>query len=808
MRFLIPLLYLILLVGKLSGQSSDLTAIFEPSDETVSYLLFDKEGNDFRMIEAFSARTYDLAPNHPRLTLSGDFTGDGLDELAVFNDLSYTPNMNPAFTCSVVRVSRSGGEVFIPSGTWFSTLNSQLDFDYVSFSVAGDYNLDGLDDIALLYNDPASDQLSIYLLESSGSGFSEAQAWYTVNRNEFNFTALEFACAGDYNGNGKPDIAVLYNYFGTAPETKQSVFIFESDGSSFELLPAAYTTTKAEYDFSNIKYALPGDYNLDSYSDIAMLLDDSLNHLLLIPVFEGSAAGQLSPAEFISIPETELDISQVLHATVGNFAGDTATDLTLFYDHPGTGSQEILVLESNLHSFKVPEIANVSDLGTLSFANLTAVLSGTFLHQPLITAATWKDDSRGAVSFTFDDGYRGAFEHGGAELEEAGLKGTFYIFTDTTIVYDGELASTSLVRSYREMGHEIGSHTHNHSNLGFLTESGNLDSLEQVLSTSVELLNERFDQQTVSMSTPFGSFQYETLVYIAQHFYTARSSQFGFNLATPYDFYALKSWPILSTTPPAYVDNLLAIAETYGTWLPLMYHDMVDIPFDEETEIYNYSRELFRETVQDAAERDLWIDTHERVYKYIRERNALKIVQLESEDMEAEPGHFSFEADDGLPDSIFNVELTLKIVLPVGWTEDSVTVGSEENFNYVAVQEDSLDRFILFDWFPINGMTITVHEGKLALSGFSERTMQPTEVNLKATPNPFHHETLVTIPGGSHTDAYLILRDIHGRIVQEIREHAGGSYRLSRESLASGIYILQLVESSGRQLGSLKVMLN
>ena len=68
------------------------------------------------------------------------------------------------------------------------------------------------------------------------------------------------------------------------------------------------------------------------------------------------------------------------------------------------------------------------------------------------------------------------------------------------------------------------------------------------------------------------------------------------------------------------MDNLLATAESYGTYLPLMYHDMVDEPFDEEADIYNYRRELFRETVQDAVSRDLWIDTHEKIYKYIRER--------------------------------------------------------------------------------------------------------------------------------------------------------------------------------------------
>ncbi len=259
MRLLAPLLILVLFIGTISGQITNLAAIYDRSDETFSYLLF----NNGNMIDAFVARSVDLAQDHPRLTLSGDFTGDGVDELAVFNDLLYKPNMNPDFTCSVISISSSRGGQFIPSGTWFSALETQLDFENVSFSVAGDYNMDGLTDIALFYNDPGLEILTIYLLESTGSGFLAAQAWYIVNRSEFNFTALKFACPGDFNGNDLPDIAVFYNYFGTAPETKQSVFLFESEGDSFSLLPVAYEASKASYDFSHMKFALSGDYNLD-----------------------------------------------------------------------------------------------------------------------------------------------------------------------------------------------------------------------------------------------------------------------------------------------------------------------------------------------------------------------------------------------------------------------------------------------------------------------------------------------------------------------------------------------------------------
>ncbi|MCK4880751.1 MAG: T9SS type A sorting domain-containing protein, partial [Bacteroidales bacterium] len=280
---------------------------------------------------------------------------------------------------------------------------------------------------------------------------------------------------------------------------------------------------------------------------------------------------------------------------------------------------------------------------------------------------------------------------------------------------------------------------------------------------------------------------------------------FGFNLTTPYDFFALKSRPVLSTNSPAYVDNLLSMAETYGTYLPLMYHDMVDEPFDEDLLIYTYSRELFRETVQLALSRDLWIDTHERIYKYIRERNALKILQLESGEMESQPGHFSFEADDDLVDSIFNVELTLKISLPDSWTEDTVTVGPEGGFNFATVQQNEAGSFILYNWLPVSGVSINVYDGKLAGTGFQNRNAQPAEVSLTAAPNPFHNETLITVSGNSIADGYLIVRDIHGRIVREIREYAGNSYRLSREDLSPGIYIIQLIDS-GKQFASLKLM--
>lgn len=785
---------ILLVFGSPAGaQLSDLSAIINRDDETISQLLFRHNGQDFDMKDAFRARNADLFENHAHLTLSGDFTGDGRDEIVFFDDVLYKPNSNPHYTLSVLRISRSLGEEFLPSGSWFSAPDADIDLDHVDHAVAADFDQDGLCDIALLYNDPASDELAIYVLKSTGSAFSGPRIWFRCQRSEFNFTAIEFALAGDFNGNGMKDLLVFYNYFGTTPDTRQALFLFESTGSFLKPPTSAYEGTKGDHDFSDMIWAHSGDFNLDPFSDIAVVMEDPTGTALRFLVFEGSAEGQLSALSYLDLPSSDPDPDAVLHSASGNFSGDQAADLALLYSNPGSGEQEILVLENHQRAFTDPVPVFSAQPDSLQFVNMSALVSGSFAFEPLVSPATWKYDRRGALSFTFDDGYRGAFEHGGAELEAAGLKGTFYIFTDTSATYGGALASTQLVREYKNMGHEIASHTDNHANLGLLTASGDLDSIHAVLSTSIELLNERFDQQTVTMSIPFGSFRHETLEIISSHFLSARSSQHGFNLATPLDFYALKSWPVVSLTSPAFVDDLMSNCEVFGTYLPLMYHQLTDEPFDENQYIYTYAREDLRETVQDALKRDLWIDTHEHIYKYIRERNAFYILDMDSSGIDQEAGWFTFVADDGLNDSIFDVELSLKVHIPQSWTQDSLTIGPDDDFSYLQVQGEGTDRYVLYNWKPVSDVSIRVHDGIYSTTGFREPGEPVARFSLLAYPNPFVEETRIRVNGNFHPDAYLILRDMQGRILRTITERSGDFFPLSRLGLPPGLYLIQLI---------------
>ncbi len=796
MKFIVAIAIGLLINSNLLAQKVDVAAIHHYSSEELSLLLFENEGDYLSLADdPFTARTYEVDDPYPNLNVTGDFDGDGVDEIALFSDLLYKPNMNPDFTCSVIKVFKSAGEILRPQATWFSKLETSLDFGYVNFSVASDFNKDGLDDIALIYNDPSSEVQKLFVLESSGNDFSEPLPYYTTNRNEFNFTALKFACAGDFNGNDDPDIAVFYNYFGTAPETKQSIFIFESDGTSFSLLPGeAYNGTKQEYDFTEMQYALAGDFNRDGYSDVAAITKNPDNQDIIIPVFEGAEDCQMKPKIYSTILSSSMELEQIIHGLAGDFSGDPASDLMLFFDDPVSGGQEMLVFQSESTLFNPPLKYFVSSPYLMPFDEITSVFAGNFVYQALVTATTWKDDMKGALSFTFDDGYKGAFEFGAAELEAAGLKGTFNVFTDTAEVYDGELAPTSLVQEYKDRGHEIGSHTLNHSNLGFITGSGDMDSLNQVLSSSLSSLNKRYSQQTSGMSIPFGSFRYETLEVLSNYFLSARSSQYGFNLSTPYDFYALKSWPILSTTSPAFVGDLISEVEEYGYYLPLMYHDMTDKPFNEDSLIYNYSSDLFRETVLGMSERDVWVDTQEQICKYILARNALKIEGINQDNSETNSGQFSFVASCDLPDSLNDVELTLQIRLPDSWTGDSISIQIGDSFLLAEVLVDKQGGYALVNCNPGEGTEVHVSQGLLASTEIEEKVNQRGTLGLLAYPNPFTSETHIYIEGQLNPDMQLLLLDMNGRMVRDYAMQGRSSISLGGETLTPGLYMILLLD--------------
>lgn len=782
-------------LSSLAVRADELVCLSGSSGDTTRFVSFLHGVEGLEAHTAFISLSSEIPGIIPELTVTGDFNGDGRNEIALFSKLPYEPNMNPGYTTSDIVMFKPAGRQLIPSGTWFSCIDTDFDFVHVDHALAGDFNSDGLDDIAVFYNMHTSEEQVIYIFESDGREFSQPRQYFTSPRSEFNFTYLKYALAGDFNDNGKPDIAVFYDYPGEDASTSQRIFVFESGETTFSLLHSFFSTTRQVMDFDHIKDAALADFDDDGFSDIAVFFSDPLasDHQLLL--FRGDASSFSGPAAWYTGDNGAVDPAGVKYIVAGSFTRDVLPDLAVFYENQENGTGEIMIYPGNKDSFSEPE--TVWSGPESVFNDISAAMSGLSRHDEMIGATTWKNNHKGAISFTFDDGAYGAFAHGAACLDDAGLKGTFYIFTDTNRVYDYPLAGKALIKAYRDKGFEIASHTMNHSNLGLLTGEGEIDSVRTLLRQSKEDLDERFQQNTLTLSIPFGSFQYETLGLIAETFLTARSSEYGYNLATPANFMALKSFPVLSTTTPATVLERVAAAEAFGYYLPLMYHDIDDEYFDPGNHTYTYSLDYLRETIDSVMQRDVWVDTHENIYKYIMERNGLEIsLTASSEEL------FSFIADDGLPDPIYNVELTLRLSIPPDWNDDYVTLDREGELTTLEVISSGDERFILFNCLP-GGAEITVYKG--VYTGIEDYGADISEsTQIKVFPNPVSTGPLkleADLPAGGEVN--LLIYDTRGNCIKNIslgRMPAGRlDYFLDTGRLAPGIYILHM-STSGRDL--------
>ncbi|WP_206433876.1 trypsin-like serine protease, partial [Streptomyces sp. ADI95-17] len=141
-------------------------------------------------------------PQESQVT-SGDFNADGKEDVAAFYDNG----------TSIEGKNRSSLFAFYSTGIGFGApkkvWSTPGGFTYASSKLAsGDFNGDGKDDVAVLYDGGISDTgrvSSLYTFTSTGTGFSSPHKTWTSS-GSFNWDASKVT-SGDYNGDGKDDIA-------------------------------------------------------------------------------------------------------------------------------------------------------------------------------------------------------------------------------------------------------------------------------------------------------------------------------------------------------------------------------------------------------------------------------------------------------------------------------------------------------------------------------------------------------------------------------------------------------------------------
>jgi hypothetical protein len=229
-----------------------------------------------------------------------DFNGDGKPDLAI---TSYTlaGSLNPL-------------TILLGNGDGTFTAAAAPSGSNVYATIAGDFNGDGKADLAVLsgaYPDPAT--LLILLGNGDGSFAAQANSLPVSANSQSLFQSIVI---GDFNGDGKVDLAVSSTYPDAVTEYQNlqvGVFLGNGDGSFSTAAP--FQTKDDTYAFS-IK---AGDFNADGNTDIAFV-DDVQTGILLS---NGDGTFTLSAV----VPESPTIDPDVDTVAIADFDGDGVPDV-------------------------------------------------------------------------------------------------------------------------------------------------------------------------------------------------------------------------------------------------------------------------------------------------------------------------------------------------------------------------------------------------------------------------------------------------------------------------------------------------
>lgn len=286
--------------------------------------------------------------------VSGDFDGDGLSDVAATGPSTWSSvPVRLARTSGSFLVKNYGFTRFPAPGTL--KLDGGLNFPFDASQnplgpVSGDFNGDGLSDIALVGYQQGWSTIPIIFSAGDGQHFWPANYPDTAFNAVVNQNAVRpRLISGDFNGDGLTDMAALGLEVGTTVQTSIAVALSNGDASFTTIVvPTSYSTGGPVTDVNTwaldpTVQIVTGDFNGDGLGDIALLRCGATGWVS-VPVVFGSA-GQLgtgipTPGKLTSFIITNQGGTNATFASAfasqagaklvaGDFDGDGSSDLAL-----------------------------------------------------------------------------------------------------------------------------------------------------------------------------------------------------------------------------------------------------------------------------------------------------------------------------------------------------------------------------------------------------------------------------------------------------------------------------------------------
>ncbi|MDX3418159.1 FG-GAP-like repeat-containing protein [Streptomyces sp. MD20-1-1] len=335
--------------------------------------------------------------------VSGDFDGDGDADLAAFYD--YGKDAQGRFQSGLWVFDSNGTSYGSPRVAWDSSSFGSWSWER-SKVVSGDFNGDGKADIGVLYNLGSADggfRTRLYTFTSTGTSFSAPKlVWDSAGSVSWNWERSKVV-SGDYDGDGKADVGVLYDLGAVDGGFRTRLWTFTSTGAAFEAPKVAWDSSSfGSWNWERSK-VVSGDYDGDGKADVGVLYDlSSTDGGFRTRLYTFTSTGAAFAA-----PKTAWDSSSFgswawgrSKVVSGDFNGDGKADVGVLYDLGASGSvyrTRLYTFTGNGTSFAAPQTTwDSSTTGSSWNWNLSTPVAGDLTGDGRTDIAVWYEATPGA----------------------------------------------------------------------------------------------------------------------------------------------------------------------------------------------------------------------------------------------------------------------------------------------------------------------------------------------------------------------------------------------------------------------------
>ena len=213
----------------------------------MAIFVFQSNGSTLTKKTVFTHNAWNVSST--KFITPGDFNNDGTDDIAAM--YNYGTGKMAIFSFLSNGSTMSKNTMFVHNA-WNVTSTE--------FLTSGDYNNDNINDIGAMY-DYGTGKMAIFVFQSNGSTLSKKTVF---THNAWNVSSTKFITSGDFNNDGADDIAAMYNYGGG----KMAIFSFQSNGST---MAKRTVFTHNAWNVTSTKFLTSGDYNNDTYTNLGAM---------------------------------------------------------------------------------------------------------------------------------------------------------------------------------------------------------------------------------------------------------------------------------------------------------------------------------------------------------------------------------------------------------------------------------------------------------------------------------------------------------------------------------------------------------